>query len=188
MVTNHNFIQIKPFPYIDQPSEGLCITTKANLREPNLLYLVGSAILCRFRKSESFRLYPVQKCIVSKNARGRVKEGGPLQTRFLGVFKFKNELFHWIRLNLLMEFEGLFVKFGARVLLFWEDLGYSGYLGYLGYIIWRAFVPDEIFWANFAVKSWYLYTLLIHVSLCCPLCTVMALRASKHVLNSSKIW
>ena len=99
---------------------------KSNLREPNLLYLVGSAILCRFRKSESFRLYPVQKCIVSKNARGRVKEGGPLQTRFLGVFKFKNELFHWIRLNLLMEFEGLFVKFGPRVPLFWANLGYFG--------------------------------------------------------------
>ena len=56
-----------------------------------------------------------------------------------------------------MEFEGLFVKFGVRVLLFWEDLGYSGYLGYLGYIIWRAFVPGEIFWANFAVKSWYVF-------------------------------
>ena len=42
------------------------------------------------------------------------------------LMKVKNELFHWIRLNLLMEFEGLFVKFGTRVPLFWANLGYFG--------------------------------------------------------------
>ena len=57
---------------------------------------------------------------------GWKSKGGPLQTLFLCVLKFKNELFHWIRLNLLMEFEGLFVKFGPRVPLFWANLGYFG--------------------------------------------------------------
>ena len=35
-------------------------------------------------------------------------------------------LFHRIRLNLLMKFEGLFVMFGPRVPLFWANLGYFG--------------------------------------------------------------
>ena len=31
-------------------------------REPNMLYIIRSVILCRFRKSALFCLYPVQKC------------------------------------------------------------------------------------------------------------------------------
>ena len=53
-------------------------------------------------------------------------KGGPFQNRFLTLFKFKNELYHWTRLSFLMKIEWSFVKFGPRVPLFSANLGYFG--------------------------------------------------------------
>ena len=119
---------------IDQPSEGLCITTKPNLREPNLLYLVGSAILCRFRKSESFRLYPVQKCIVSKNARGSVKEGGTLTNSIFGCIQIQKWVIPLNQAQFADGIRGVVCQVwttGSLVLgkfrLFWVDFGHFQY-------------------------------------------------------------
>ena len=115
-------------------------------------------------------------------------KGGPFQTRFLTVFKFKNELSHWTRLSLLMKIEWSFVKFGPRVPLFWVSLGYFGQI--LAILNMAPFLSRWKFLNEFYCKVViFLYPsdiCIIILPYCVPLWLLTSLSMLKYVLNRPK--